>query len=248
MADRRANRMNWTAQQLSGRPSSRHVLLADTHFDVGPLPFELPQQPHMELTPDEPLETVRRKIVHTAIALAERAGSWDAVHVHVVAREAGISLEELQRHFQDKDAIAEGWFDTADASLLSAANQAGWRELEARERLYRVMMAWLDALAPHRRLALAMLRYKFHPEHLHLQARGIMRISRTVQWIREVAMLPAVGWRREGEEATLTSIYLAAFACWLTDNSAGTQRTRRFLKSLLATAERGPIRWIGRAA
>ena len=44
-----------------------------------------------------------------------------------------------------------------------------------------------------------------------MQARGIMRISRTVQWIREIAMLPSVGWRRELEEATLTTIYLTTF-------------------------------------
>lgn len=194
--------------------------------------------------PDEPADMVRHKIVETAVRLAEEAGSWDAVHVHTVAREAGISFEEFGRHFEGKDAIAEGFFDRGDAALLSVANEAGWGELDIRERLYRAMMAWLDALAPHRRLAIGMLSYKFQPEHLHLQARGIARISRTVQWIREIAMLPSVGWRRELEEATLTTIYLVTFSCWLTDSSAGAERTRRLLKRLLATAERGAA-WLG---
>jgi len=33
-----------------------------------------------------------------------------------------------------------------------------------------------------------MLGYKMHPEHIHLQVRGVARISRTVPWWREVAL------------------------------------------------------------
>jgi ubiquinone biosynthesis protein COQ9 len=192
---------------------------------------------------DAPVD-LKRHIVRTALRLAEEAGSWDAVHVHAVARAAGITLEELRRHFGEKDAIGDGYFDIADEALLRVGQQPGWSELAIRERLYRAYMAWLDALAPHRRLAGEMLRYKLHPEHVHLQARGVARISRTVQWIREVAMLPSVGWRRELEEAVLSSIYLATFTSWLTDRSAGSHRTRRRLRRLLATAERGAS-WLG---
>lgn len=185
---------------------------------------------------------VRLSIVHTALRLAEQAGSWDAVHVHVVAREAGMGLEELRRYFGDKDAIAEGWFDIADTALLAACKRPGWRELAVRERLYRAIMAWLDALAPHRRLVPGMLGYKLHPEHIHLQVRGVARISRTVQWIRETAMLPSVGWRRELEEAVITTIYLTTFSRWLADGSPGGERTRKLLERLLAGAERGALR------
>jgi ubiquinone biosynthesis protein COQ9 len=186
---------------------------------------------------DSPLGT-RRKIVRAALAIGARTGNWDAVRVHDVAREADISMEEMSRHFGDKDAIADACFDEADAALVRAAEQAGWSALPPGERLFRTTMAWLDALAPQRRLVGGMLRYKLHPEHLHLQARGVARISRTVQWIREVSLLPATGWRRELEEAALTSIYLATFACWLTDDTVGSARTQRMLRRLLANAER----------
>jgi AcrR family transcriptional regulator len=189
-------------------------------------------------------ESVKLQIVRTALRLGEEAGSWDAVHVHAVARELGITLEELRRHFDDKDSIAEGFFDIADDALLAAGNARDWRELKIRERLFRAMMAWFDALAPHRRLVGGMLGYKFHPEHVHLQVRGIMRISRTNQWFREVAMMPSVGWRREVEEAVVTSIYLTAFSYWLGDTSPGAERTRRLLDRLLARAERGAF-WLG---
>jgi ubiquinone biosynthesis protein COQ9 len=197
-----------------------------------------------EAATDETAEAARRRIVQAALRLAVQGGGWDPVHVHDVAREAGITMQELARHCGDKDAIAEAFFDGADAALLSACEQPGWLELPARERLCRAIMAWLDALEPHHRLVVDMLGYKLHPEHLHLQARGIARISRTVQWIREVAMLPSVGWRRELEEATLTTIYLVTFSTWMRDRSAGAQRTRRLLERLLTTAERGSA-WLG---
>jgi AcrR family transcriptional regulator len=187
-------------------------------------------------------DAVRRSIVHTALRLAEQAGSWDALHVHAVARELGMGLDELRRYFGDKDAIAEGFFDVADAALLAVGRQPGWAMLPIRERLFRAIMAWIEALAAHRRLVPGMLGYKMHPEHIHLQVRGVARISRTAQWIRETAMLSSTGLRRELEEAVITTIYLTTFSRWMVDSSRGAERTRRLLKRLLAIAERGALR------
>lgn len=182
---------------------------------------------------------VRRHIVMTALRLAEAAGGWDPVHVHAVAREAGVTMEELLRHFPDKDRITEGFFDLADAAMTAAAHEEGWPRLPLRERLFATLAAWLNALAPHRRIVADMLGYKMHPEHIHLQVRGVARISRTVQWWRELSLSPTTGWRRELEEAVLTSIYLTTFARWMVDGSPGAERTRRQLRRALALAERG---------
>lgn len=176
-------------------------------------------------------------ILDAALALAEQRG-WDAVHVYDVAQALGVPLAEIARHYRDKDALVDAWFDRADAALLAMPESPGWMDLAPRQRLVHAICAWLDALAPHRRISGEMLRYRFQPEHLHLQAQGFVRISRTVQWIREVARLPAVGWRREFEEAGLTSIYLATFARWLVDDSAGAGRTRAFLDGLISAAGR----------
>jgi AcrR family transcriptional regulator len=202
----------------------------------------------MDISADPKVHTaadaVKRHIVHTALRVAEEAGGWDAVHVHIVAREAQLPLEEVRRHFGDKDAIAEGFFDFADAAMLALAAEPGWGGITPRERLLRAIMAWLDTLAPHRRLVGPMLGYKLKPEHVHLQARGIARISRTVQWIRETAQLPSTGWRREAEEAALTAIYLTTFSFWLLDRSPGAGRTRRLLARLLGVAAQGAL-WFG---
>jgi len=183
-------------------------------------------------------DLVRRRIVMTALRLAEEAGAWDPVHLHAIAGAAGVPLEELRRHFSDKDAITEGLFDIADAALMAAGREEAWPRLPLRERLFAALMAWLDALAPHRRIVAGMLGYKLHPEHIHLQVRGVARISRTVQSWREMALSPSTGWRRELEEAVLTAIYLTTFARWLVDASPGAARTRRQLRRALALAER----------
>jgi ubiquinone biosynthesis protein COQ9 len=180
-------------------------------------------------------------ILDAAVALGERDG-WDGVHLHEVARTLGLPLADVRRHFQHKDALAEAWFDRADAAMLAIAATPGWHTLSPRQRLQQSLLAWLDALAPHRRLTPAMLAYKLQPEHLHLQAQGILRISRTVQWWRDVALLPQTGWRREAGEAVLTSMFLATFARWLADESTGAQRTRALLDRLLALAERAALR------
>jgi len=91
------------------------------------------------------------QILDAALLLGERQG-WDAVHLHEVARELGIGLAESQQHYGQKDDLADAWFDRADRALLRAGEGAEWLGLPVRERLLRTMLAWFDALAPHRGL------------------------------------------------------------------------------------------------
>ncbi|WP_137895522.1 hypothetical protein [Ramlibacter sp. 2FC] len=182
------------------------------------------------------------RILDSALLLGERDG-WDALHLHELADLMGIALEEIHRHYGQKDDLAEAWFDRADRALLRAGEAAGWLALPVRERLSRAILAWLQALAAHRRLSIEMLRYKGQPDHLHLQLRGLLRVSRTVQWIRETACLPAVGLRRELEEAALTAIFVSTLGCWLWDDSPDAGRTRAWLDRQLLLAERVAMRW-----
>jgi ubiquinone biosynthesis protein COQ9 len=183
-------------------------------------------------------QLAKNAILEVALQLAERR-SWDALHLYELASEMGVTLAEIQRHYPDKDALTEAWFDVADAAMLRLPQDAAWQHLPLGERLQSAYWTWLQALAPHRRLTREMLAYKLQPEHLHLQAYGVMRISRTVQCIREVAMVPATGWRRELAEAVLTSTYLAVFSSWLFDDSPGAQRTQALLRRMLGAAGLG---------
>ena len=176
------------------------------------------------------------KVLGKALELAE-AGSWEALHLHEVAAALDITLDDIRQHYRQKDDLVEAWFDRADSAILGQKASQEFAQLSSRERIHKTIMTWLHALAAHRRITGEMLRYKVELGHIHLQVLGVMRVSRTVQWIREAAIQQSTDFQRIVEEVALTSIYLATFAYWLRDDSAGSESTSRFLDGLLGRAE-----------
>jgi AcrR family transcriptional regulator len=180
------------------------------------------------------------RILDTAVALAEQR-SWESIRLHEVAAAAGITLDDIRQHFREKDELIDAWFDRADAAMLRLAAEPEMGELPARERLRRLMMGWLDALEPHHRVTRQMILAKCEPGHIHIQIPALMRISRTVQWMREGALLQDASLRRAIAETVTTSIYLATFMCWLSDDPVGSRRAARLLDRLLSVAERAAL-------
>lgn len=176
------------------------------------------------------------RIVDTAVELAEQS-AWEAVRLHQVAAALGIGLDEVRHCFREKDELIDAWFERADDAVLQLADSGELAELTPRERLFRLIMAWLDALEAHRRVSRQMIQSKLEPGHLHIQIPALMRISRTVQWMREGAGLQDAGVMRAVLETATTAIYLAAFVSWMGEDTAGSPRTRRLLEGMLAQAE-----------
>jgi len=182
------------------------------------------------------------RIVDAALALADES-SWERVRLHQVAQQLGIALGEVRQCFREKEELVDAWFDRADQAMLEAAAQPDVAALPSRERLLELLLAWFAALAPHRRVTREMIVGKLEPGHVHFQWAGLMRVSRTVQWWREAAGRSApLPWRAL-EETALTSIYLGAFAYWMSDDSNQSRRTRQFLERLLKTVE-PCARWV----
>ncbi len=179
--------------------------------------------------------SLRERIVATALELAERS-SWETVRLHQVAVALGISLDDVRAHFREKEDIVDAWFDRADAAMLREAAASGFQALSVRARLHRLVMAWLGALAAHRRVTRQMTLGKLEPGHVHYQIAGLLRVSRTVQWLREAAHRESVLPWRAVEETVLTGIYLATFLHWMWDESPEAKRTSELLNRLLARA------------
>ncbi len=177
------------------------------------------------------------KIVDTAIELAEQT-SWERLYLHQVAIKLGIPLAQLQQHITQKDDLVEAWYDRADSAMLQAAQSEEFYALSFRERLHTLIMTWLDFLATHKTVSKDMLLYKLEPAHIHLQIQGLLRVSRTVQWLREAAQLDSTHMQRIAEETGLTGIYLKTFIYWMFDHSEQQANTRKFLDKKLARAER----------
>lgn len=178
------------------------------------------------------MPVTRDAIVDAALARADQT-SWEAVRLHDVAAALGATLNDVRAHFREKEDIVDAWFDRADGAMLEQAARPEVSTLPARERLERVMLAWLDALAPHRRATRQAIWNKLEPGHVHYQINGLLRVSRTVQWMREAAGRDAkLPWRAI-EETALTSLYLVTFFHWMYDDSPGSVRTHEFLRRRL---------------
>lgn len=181
--------------------------------------------------------SAREKIIDAALDLAMRK-SWEGLRLHDVAAELQLGLNDVRVYFREKEDISDAWFDRADAAMLQAGTRPGFADLLPRERLHRLIMTWLTVLSSHRRVAREMIYGKFEPGHVHYQFAGLLRVSRTVQWLREAAHRDAVLPWRAFEETGLTAIYLATFFYWMRDESENATRTSVFLDRMLARAER----------
>jgi ubiquinone biosynthesis protein COQ9 len=178
-------------------------------------------------------------ILDTALRLGATKKHWEDLQLYEVADELEISLAQLRNCFLQKDELTDALFDRADNYLLEQCSKEKMSPLSMRGRLQIAIMTWLESLTPHRVIARQMLKYKLEFGHVHLQVLGLMRISRTVQWIRQVCICETTDTKRIIEEVALSSIYLMTFTYWLWDNSNNQQRTRDKLDNLLRLAEKG---------
>ncbi|MEX0732419.1 MAG: TetR family transcriptional regulator [Aquisalimonadaceae bacterium] len=184
----------------------------------------------------------RDAIVDAALALAEEQ-AWEQVRLYRVAERLGIPLQAVSGHFREKEDIADAWFDRADAAMLEAAESGLLSGLNTVDRLEHLIFIWLGTLAPHRKVTSQMIRNKLEPGHLHVQIPAVLRISRTVQWLRETAHRDAHGIYRGLEETVLSAIFVSTFVYWLGDSSKRHQRTRAGLRRALGAASR-LSRWL----
>lgn len=173
-------------------------------------------------------KVTRDQLVDAALELAER-DTWEAVRLHQVAAACGAGLDDVRTHFPEKDDLIDAWFDRADAAMLQHVDRGSLDGLPPRERIRELILVWLEALAPHQRVTREMIGHKLEFGHLHVQIPAVLRISRTVQWLREGALLDAPLPRRALEETAMTALFVKTFLGWLRDDSADFQRTRNRL-------------------
>lgn len=194
--------------------------------------------------------TADQHILDAAITLAERVG-WEAVRLADVADALGIGLDDIRRHYREKEAIADAWFDRADAMMLQAAASERAKLLLELERVEDCIIAWLGALDTHRRVTREIILNKLEPGHLHVQIPAVLRISRTVQWVREACGRPQTFVLRALDESVLTTLFVTTFAYWLLNPRGDLQATWRFLHRLLRLAAAfgrlPPLPWLLRS-
>jgi ubiquinone biosynthesis protein COQ9 len=176
-------------------------------------------------------------VVDTALIMAEEKGSWSAVRLLDVADRLSVPTAKVLEEYRDLDAVADEWFVRGLKAMVGDKpadfmDQPEWRRVEI------CMLAWFDKPAEHRAVSAQILKGKLHLSHPHHWVPMIFSLSRTIQWLREAAQLPAVyGTRRaQREEVGLTALFLGALMIWTRDKTASQERTRRFLRRELRPA------------
>ena len=176
--------------------------------------------------------TTAPKILDAALELADACG-WERLHLFDVAEHLNVGLESIAAHYREKDQLVEAWFDRADHALLSRAKGADLIPLDPAKRLEELLIAWFDCLASHRAVTGQMLLYKLEPGHVHLQLRGLLRVSRTVQWWREAAQRGSIHLHRIAEESLLSAAYLRCVLHWLRHPEEESAEFRAYLRRQL---------------
>lgn len=176
---------------------------------------------------------MQKLILDTALQLGNQHG-WEQLSLHQIATELDISLADIQQYYAQKDELTDAWFDCADKAMLSLTVAT---DIAAKDRLELVIRTWLQSLAPYRQLTAQMLSYKLEPGHIHLQSAAILRISRTVQWLREATQLSARGVARIGQELALSTLFVTVFICWLHDSSPEQQHSMKLLQRKLTLGD-----------
>ncbi len=174
----------------------------------------------------------QRVILDKALELALDS-SWQSFTLLQLASSLNCSMNDIRVNFRSKDDIAESLFGLADQAMLELTAQQCYLSLTSDERLFESIMCWFERLVPYKRLVREILAYKLEPGHFHLQAHGITRISRTVQWFLESAAREHTGLCKIADEVAVTSAYLASFSYFLLDYSENHEGTRALLKRLI---------------
>lgn len=187
------------------------------------------------------------RILETALDLAEDQ-CWAAVRLTEVARRLDIPANRVLDFYRDLDAVADAWFRRALDAML-APQTPDFDSKPAAERIEDCLLAWFDAVSERKRISVEMLQTKLEFSHPHHWVPAIFNLSRTIQWLRQAALLPApYGSRRaQVEEIGLSLLFLAMLRTWASDESPDQQRTRDVLRARLARSDRLMARLFGPA-
>ena len=166
-------------------------------------------------------------IVDAAINLASQ-DRWSRVRMMHLAAHFGVPLVQIHAHFRDMDAIADAWFMPASAAL-TAPSKRDFARKPAKDRLFEVVIRWLNALAVEHQVSADMIRQKLYPRHPHHWMPMVFNLSRLVHLILDAAMIDSLNRQRQADELGVTMLVLATLWVWVSDDKPGQERSHTFL-------------------
>src|SRR5215831_13990884 len=184
-------------------------------------------------------EAIRENIVKAALALFQTKG-FDATTTKAIARKAGIAEGTVFNYFKSKDDIALHFFEQeVDQAMAAVRDNPRLRKAPLEEKLFALIHAQLEYLAPYERFIGAAMIHALKPSsplgpfsHRAMELRH--RYLRFVQELIDESLpqkdnafgflAPEVFW----------IYYMGALLYWLYDSSPGKQHTLAFLDRSLS--------------
>ena len=145
---------------------------------------------------------------------------WRQLSLAEIAAEAGLSLLDLQRHYGSKTEILFDFGRLMDEAVLSHPADGGE---PPRDRLFEVLMARFDALAPYKGALRAFAR---DARQGRLEAAlPLLQLPRSMGWMLEAAGIPADGLAGCARAHVLGLVYLKTMRVWLDETEEDLART-----------------------
>jgi ubiquinone biosynthesis protein COQ9 len=129
----------------------------------------------------------------------------------------------------------EAWCDLADREMEAAARAENLVALRIPDRIRRVLLLRLEQAEPHREAVRRALALQSLPWHLPSALRTVARTADAI-WAAAGDTAADLSWVTR--RATVSAVYGATLAFWLTDHEPGFPATRAFLDRRLADLAR----------
>ncbi len=179
-------------------------------------------------------QKTRNAIIDALLALAAEA-DWESISLEDLAARAGVSLAQLRNAYDGRLAVIADFARRTDQAVLAGidADMAGE---PARERLFDVLFARLEALAPHREAVGNLGKAARRDPLLALALNRIVAVS--MGWMLTGAGISATGPGGLVRAQGLALAWARVLRTWLDDDDPGLARTMAELDRRLREGER----------
>lgn len=172
----------------------------------------------------------RGRIIAAAMRLAAQR-PWGEVMLRDIAEAAGTDLVALRAEFASKADVLAGFTRAIDDEMMSnVAKSVGGQA--ARDRVFEVVMARLDALQPYKTALASIMK---SPE---ASPRLACRLLASHRWMLHAAGIDAGGPKGAVRLAGLATVYGSVLRTWLDDDDPGLAKTMATLDRRLRRGER----------
>ena len=180
----------------------------------------------------------QQKIVDALMALAAER-PWDEVTLEAVAERAGVTLAALRASYDGRMAVLADFIRSVDETVLAGIDPTLSTE-SRRERLFDLLFARFEALAPHKQAIRNLGRAARRDPLLAFCLNGLATTS--MVWMLTAAGISAQGGRGVFRAQVLAIIWARVMRVWLGDNDPGLAPTMAALDKRLREAERAAKR------